>query len=278
MSRKLTGTRTTAVAADAEVGDEEAGRVGRDAGPRAHPVRHPWHPGPVPCRAPGRPAAYSSGFPGCPGLRARRPPPSGPGRPARPGPGNHPRTAELAPLPPSLPVFNLRPTGQHCGMGCSAERVDRAGRLLLGAAPDGWVMTSPEQAVLVIGPPRSGKTTSVVVPNVMAAEGPVLSTSTKPDVLRATLSRRSHQGRCWLYDPTGEIEVPAGVESLRWSPVVSAERWDPAVRMAATGRQVPPGPRPPSWRTGTSGPKPCWRRCSTPRRWPARRCPPSAAG
>lgn len=117
-------------------------------------------------------------------------------------------------------------------MGNGGGQADRSGRLLLGVAGSGWVMTRPEQAVLVIGPPRSGKTTSIVVPNVMAAEGPVLSTSTKPDVLRATLAHRREKGRCWLYDPTGEVRVPDGVERLHWSPLISAERWDPAVRMA----------------------------------------------
>jgi hypothetical protein len=43
--------------------------------------------------------------------------------------------------------------------------------------------------MLVLGPPRSGKTSTLVVPNVLAAPGPVLITSTKADVLRATLGQ-----------------------------------------------------------------------------------------
>jgi len=44
------------------------------------------------------------------------------------------------------------------------------------------VFASPEHAVLVLGPPRSGKTSSLIIPNVLMAAGAVVSTSTKPDV------------------------------------------------------------------------------------------------
>jgi type IV secretion system protein VirD4 len=107
-------------------------------------------------------------------------------------------------------------------------------RMVLGGAPEGWVTTRAEQALLVIGPPRSGKTRGVVVPNVLAAEGAVLSTSTKPDVMQATLAERSRTGPCWLYDPTGSVSPPAGVTPLRWSPLCAASSWDEAVRMSAT--------------------------------------------
>lgn len=109
-----------------------------------------------------------------------------------------------------------------------------AGRLLLGRAGQGWVLSRPEQALLVIGPPRSGKTSAVVVPNVLVADGPVVSTSTKPDVLCASLAVRGQRGRCWMYDPTGQTAPPEGVEPLRWSPLAGAERWDTAAKTAAT--------------------------------------------
>jgi type IV secretory pathway TraG/TraD family ATPase VirD4 len=50
--------------------------------------------------------------------------------------------------------------------------------------------------MLVLGPPRSRKTSTLVVPNVLAAPGPVLVTSTKADVLQAVLASRSQLGRC----------------------------------------------------------------------------------
>ena len=67
------------------------------------------------------------------------------------------------------------------------------------------IWAGAQQAMLVLGPPRSGKTSTLVVPNVLAAPGPVLVTSTKPDVLQATLASRSQLGRCWLLDPTGTV-------------------------------------------------------------------------
>jgi type IV secretory pathway TraG/TraD family ATPase VirD4 len=91
------------------------------------------------------------------------------------------------------------------------------------------VWAGPQQALLVLGPPRSGKTSALVVPNVLAAPGPLIVTSTKPDVLRATLASRSELGRCWLLDPSGTIEPPPGANVLRWSPVAAAHSWEEAL-------------------------------------------------
>jgi hypothetical protein len=61
------------------------------------------------------------------------------------------------------------------------------GGAFLGFSPGGgWVSADPEHAVLVLGPPRSGKTTTVVIPALLAAPGAAVSTATKPDVLQAT--------------------------------------------------------------------------------------------
>jgi Type IV secretory system Conjugative DNA transfer len=102
----------------------------------------------------------------------------------------------------------------------------RGGGLYVGAGSGQLAFAAPQQAVLVLGPPRSGKTSAVVVPNVLAAPGAVLSTSTKVDVLTATLPRRARQGRCWLLDPTGTVAVPDGVTPIRWSPVEACRGWD----------------------------------------------------
>jgi type IV secretion system protein VirD4 len=102
-------------------------------------------------------------------------------------------------------------------------------RLYTGAGNGGLCFAGPEQAVLVLGPPRSGKTSTLVIPNVLAAPGPVLSTSTKPDVLAATVGVRRAAGRCWLLDPTGTVTPPAGVTAIRWSPVCAAGTWDDAL-------------------------------------------------
>jgi type IV secretion system protein VirD4 len=107
------------------------------------------------------------------------------------------------------------------------------GGVWLGAGEDGqWRFARPERAVLLLGPPRSGKTSGVIIPAVLAHGGPAIVTSTKPDVARATARARTRDGRVWMFDPTGASRTPAGLEQLRWSPVTSALTWDGAVVIA----------------------------------------------
>ena len=88
-----------------------------------------------------------------------------------------------------------------------------------------------ERAVLLLGPPRSGKTSSVIIPAVLSHTGPTVSTSTKPDVYRATRLVRALNGRVWVFDPTG-ASSPGGALELRWSPVPSSVSWDGALLTA----------------------------------------------
>ena len=108
----------------------------------------------------------------------------------------------------------------------------RPGPLYLGAGAEGPVWAGPEQSVLVLGPPRSGKTSGIVVPTVLSAPGAVVSTSTKPDVLSATLGYRSLAGECLVFDPSGTTSVPAGARPIGWSPVPACTRWDEALLVA----------------------------------------------
>ena len=107
------------------------------------------------------------------------------------------------------------------------------GGVYLGQSAQGAARHSrAERAVLVLGPPRAGKTSGVIIPAVIAHPGPVVSTSTKADVARATRPVRSRGGRTWLFDPTGTAGAMGGSEELRWSPVTSSARWDGAVLVA----------------------------------------------
>jgi type IV secretory pathway TraG/TraD family ATPase VirD4 len=94
------------------------------------------------------------------------------------------------------------------------------------------VFARPQQGVLLLGPPRSGKTTSVVVPNVLAACGPVIAASTKADLLASTWAARLRVGPVMLYDPGGSVPLPPGVERVGWSPLTLAGNWDGAVLVA----------------------------------------------
>ncbi|MFQ2845603.1 type IV secretory system conjugative DNA transfer family protein [Mycobacterium paragordonae] len=94
------------------------------------------------------------------------------------------------------------------------------------------VAASARGAALVIGPPGSGKTQSVIMPSVAYAPGAVVSTSMKAEVLAATHVTRSVRGKCWLFDPGGTT-VPAGVIGLRWNPLCDVSDWDSARSVAA---------------------------------------------
>ncbi len=85
---------------------------------------------------------------------------------------------------------------------------------------------------MILGPPRSGKTSSLIIPNVLAANGPVVSTSTKPDVLDATVGARSALGVCHLFDPSGTVRRDEVSVPLRWSPLQSCDTWPGALAMA----------------------------------------------
>ncbi len=101
--------------------------------------------------------------------------------------------------------------------------------MYVGTSAKGWVWAGPQNATLVLGPPRSGKTSSLVIPNILLSDGPVVSTSTKPDVMQATAPSRSEHGWSFLYDPSGEVRCPPGVERVGWSPLSTAAQWDAAV-------------------------------------------------
>jgi type IV secretion system protein VirD4 len=112
-------------------------------------------------------------------------------------------------------------------------RVAYAGSpLYLGAGRHGPAFAPPQQGLLVLGPPRSGKTTSLVIPNLLLSPGSVVVTSTKPDVMAATWQERSRLGRCWLFDPSGLMPAPPDVKRLQWSPVGGCQDWDDALRTA----------------------------------------------
>ena len=111
-----------------------------------------------------------------------------------------------------------------------------------GALPVSPIWAGTETATLVIGPPRSGKTSTLIIPSVLDAPAAVVSTSTKPDVLMATARYRAGEGYVHLFDPTGALMVPAWVRKLRWSPVVGCEQFDRAVSMAhGLSRAARPG-------------------------------------
>ena len=73
-----------------------------------------------------------------------------------------------------------------------------------------------EDMVMMIAGPRTGKSTSLVVPAVLDAPGGVLVTSNKRDVVDATRDVRAQRGPVWVFDPQGiALEQP----TWWWNPL-----------------------------------------------------------
>lgn len=120
----------------------------------------------------------------------------------------------------------LRPAGTDS----EHEHVRGHGLLLgklLGSGKE--IYASWEDSLLIIGPPRSGKTTSIVIPSVVEAPGAVVTTSTRPDVWKATHELRSRVGPVMVFDPSG---LAPDAEQLRWSPIRGCEDSLVALRRA----------------------------------------------
>ena len=97
--------------------------------------------------------------------------------------------------------------------------------MFLGSHPAGPLYAQHEDSVLVIGPPRMGKTLFFAVNAVLDAPGAVVATSTKAEIVRLTAMSREQGGRpIHVFDPE---DIAGWPDQLRWSPVTGCE--DPGV-------------------------------------------------
>lgn len=99
------------------------------------------------------------------------------------------------------------------------------GRISLGTRGRRILSLEPRHSLLVIGPPQTGKTAGLAIPAILEWPGPVLVTSSKPDVLGATHAIRAARGEVMVYDPYGE-------STIGWSPLHGARTWDGALAAA----------------------------------------------
>ncbi len=110
----------------------------------------------------------------------------------------------------------------------------RPGRITLGRRGGllGRLLLAVESchSVLCFGPAGSFKTAGLVIPGVLEWQGPVITTSIKPDVLRATLRRRLAMGEVWVYDPLGL----SGVPGAQWTPLAHCHTYTAARKVART--------------------------------------------
>jgi type IV secretion system protein VirD4 len=81
--------------------------------------------------------------------------------------------------------------------------------------------------VLAFGPPGSFKTHGLVIPAILEWQGNLVTTSIKPDVLRATCAHRASLGAVWVYDPLGL----SGVPGARWTPLAYCHSYTDARRV-----------------------------------------------
>jgi type IV secretion system protein VirD4 len=105
------------------------------------------------------------------------------------------------------------------------------GRVILGRTPGlmGRLLAAEDcHSVLVFGPTGSYKTSALVIPAVLEWSGPLVATSVKPDLLRATMAHRARLGQVVVIDPLGA----SGVQAAKWSPLASCGTWPGAQQMA----------------------------------------------
>jgi type IV secretion system protein VirD4 len=90
---------------------------------------------------------------------------------------------------------------------------------LLGHSRRRECWASVEDSQIHVGPPRSGKGLHQIINAILDAPGAVVTTSTRPDNLAATLEPRRAIGPVAIFDPQGLGRV----EGIRWSPVRGCE-------------------------------------------------------
>jgi len=117
----------------------------------------------------------------------------------------------------SLSARAIRAKAESLGVPLAAG--DAPGVMIGRAAIDNAELyASYEDLHVDIWGPRQGKSTSRVIPAIMDAIGPVVSTSNKRDVVDATRALRGKRTgeRTWVFDPQGIVgEAP----SWYWDPV-----------------------------------------------------------
>ncbi|WP_033313712.1 TraM recognition domain-containing protein [Streptomyces iakyrus] len=88
-----------------------------------------------------------------------------------------------------------------------------------------------EDVAVAIMAPRSGKTTSLAIPSMLGAPGPVLLTSNKAagDAFTTAYEARARAGAVWTMDPQ---QIAHAAREMWWNPLASATTLDGANRLA----------------------------------------------
>jgi len=109
------------------------------------------------------------------------------------------------------------------------------GRLALGYRGRRLLHAEARHALVVFGPTQSFKSAGLAIPALLEWDGPAVASSTKTDLLAASIRRREQLGDVMVFDPFGLSTSPTAT----WSPLRAAHTWDgalsTAMRMSAGG-------------------------------------------
>ena len=117
-----------------------------------------------------------------------------------------------------------------------AEVLLNGGGLPLGYKLNGRLQFShPERPILILGPSRSGKSSSIIIPSILSNFGPTVSLSTKTDLMQTTAKAKGLVGNVWCYDPSDSLSISEleslNVKKVKWSPLDAISDWESALRV-----------------------------------------------
>lgn len=99
----------------------------------------------------------------------------------------------------------------------------------VGTSRSTEIYISIEESVLLLGPPRSGKGLRVLIDAILDWPGPLVTTSTTTDNLRATRARRAEFGDVFVFDPQ---KLSGERNPVKISPITGCEDALTAVQRA----------------------------------------------
>ena len=130
---------------------------------------------------------------------------------------------------------DLKPLGRSWSRRRRRAGRPAEGRLGLGYRGRRLLRAEARHALVVFGPPQSGKSAAIAIPSLLEWQGPAVASSIKTDLYASTVRRREALGEVLVFDPYG-LSPAAG---STWSPLRSAVTWDgalsTALRLTAAG-------------------------------------------
>jgi type IV secretion system protein VirD4 len=108
------------------------------------------------------------------------------------------------------------------------RRRRQRGRLALGYHGRRLLCAEERHALVVFGPTQSYKSAGLAIPALLEWDGPAIASSTKTDLLAATISHRRQLGEVMVFDPFGLSPTTTST----WTPLHAACDWDGALSQA----------------------------------------------